>query len=310
MACAQRRLCTYMPRSTLHNRTESRALVADSLITAFARTLCPRSRRSSSCDIGSELSALASSFRFPNSVRLRSPSSPPLVTSESSSSPVRYVHARAMPIPIPVESRQSLVSADRSDSFEIPGPILEQMNKALVNGWAASTRLSYAHGLRRFLAFCDSMAVPENFRLPADELLLCAFAGSFAGSKSRSAAQNSLSGVRAWHTVMGFDWAGGSRLAQVISGVERLAPYSSTQPLRKGVTVEMLTLLYHCLDFSSPLDVCIYACALCAFWTQSRLGELLPTSSSVASASGIPRRRDLRAASSANGSCELFLWAN
>lgn len=128
-------------------------------------------------------------------------------------------------------ARPAARTALRESALAIPGPVFKQMSFALKNGWAASTISNYSYGLKKFLTFCDSIAVPEHLRLPAEELLLCAFAGSFAGAKSRSSAQNCLSAVRAWHTAQGHTWSGDARLARVVAGVERLAPRSSARPL-------------------------------------------------------------------------------
>lgn len=109
-------------------------------------------------------------------------------------------------------------------------------------------------------------------------------------------------GLRAWHISNGVIWNGGVRLAHVVGGVHRLAPSSSIRSLRDGVTLRMMILLVDSLDVSIPFEAAVLGCALCAFWTQSRLGELLPMSSDVPSQQTIPHRSDLGAPSSANGS--------
>lgn len=67
----------------------------------------------------------------------------------------------------------------------------------------------------------------------------------------------------------------------------------------------MLVYLHESLDFSCALDICVFACALCVFWTQARLGELLPTNSSLTAPGSIPRRRHLLEPTSAMGSRSL-----
>lgn len=113
---------------------------------------------------------------------------------------------------------------------------------------------------------------------------------------------NYLSGIRAWHLVEGQCWLGGDRLAHVVAGVNHLAPPLSRRPLRDGVTLKMLNILCESCDSEDPFDVCVLGCALCAFWTQSRLGELLPTSSQISNQPSIPLRTDLGLPSSVNGS--------
>ncbi|KAI0371582.1 hypothetical protein BV20DRAFT_922358, partial [Pilatotrama ljubarskyi] len=167
---------------------------------------------------------------------------------------------------------------------------------------ANSTLGNYGSALSAFWRFCDVEQVLETLRLPAPEHLLCAFAASFAGTHVRSSVRDSLSGVRAWHIVHGAHWAGGVRLGYVLNGVERMAP--DGKPPCPPVTMDMLELLHLHLDSAAPLDACVLAAADTAFWTQSCLGELFPTSATSFDPRRSPLRRHLGDVS-ANGTRSL-----
>jgi hypothetical protein len=70
----------------------------------------------------------------------------------------------------------------------------------------------------------------------------------------------------------------------------------------------MLELLATGLDLSLHLDVCVFACALITFWTQSQLGEMLSkTQSKFKSPQEVPTLTDLHDPITDGGSCRLFL---
>ncbi|TDL19467.1 hypothetical protein BD410DRAFT_699959, partial [Rickenella mellea] len=183
------------------------------------------------------------------------------------------------------------------------------LSAVLQRGWAESTLALYSSALKRFSDFCDKENVPILARLPASEYLLCVYAASFAGIFARSSVQNLLSAVRAWHIVEGAHWHGGVRLVYVLNGLDSFAPASSKRPARVPVTRAMLDMLYDRLSLSDPFDVCVLACATVAFWSQSRLGELLSHSRVSFHATKIPRRLDLANPSTTNGSRVLrYPW--
>lgn len=165
---------------------------------------------------------------------------------------------------------------------------------------ADSTLDNYTSGLKSFLAFCDRESVPLEARLPASEHLLCAFAASRAGGVVLSTVRNRISAVRAWHIIHCMPWQGGLHLQYVLNGVDRLAP--DALPPRPPITRVMLELLHSHLDKSVSINACLLAAADIAFWGQSRLGELFPTSASKHDPKRTPSRFHLGPVSSANGS--------
>lgn len=87
---------------------------------------------------------------------------------------------------------------------------------------------------------------------------------------------------------------GGIRLNYVVKGVKALRPASSKCPPHPPITIHMLKLLSVHLDFSSHLDICMFACALITFWTQSHLGKILSkTQSNMKSSHDVPTLTDL-----------------
>jgi hypothetical protein len=175
------------------------------------------------------------------------------------------------------------------------------------DGLAQSTRKQYAGGVSAFLSFCDESSIPDHLRLPANEFLLCAFAASKAGRQGRQSVRNAMSGLRAWHIEQGVQWNGRLQLQYVLTGVGRRAP--PPQQPRAPVTKPMLCLLAERLDRRSTRDLCVLAAATVAFWTQSRLGELLMESAANGERMHVPSRRHLAAPSTTRGSRKLtYPW--
>ncbi|KIJ07704.1 hypothetical protein PAXINDRAFT_89979 [Paxillus involutus ATCC 200175] len=152
---------------------------------------------------------------------------------------------------------------------------LIKVNYALDHAWADSTLLKYRSAVNQFIAFCDSENIPNHFRIPASEHLLCAFAASRVGLLAADTVQNHLAAIKAWHIYNDKPWRGGTRLHYILNGVANLTPSSSRKPPRPPITRSMLLLLASHLDLSSPFDACCLAAACLAMWAQARLGEIL-----------------------------------
>ncbi|KLO16810.1 hypothetical protein SCHPADRAFT_913900 [Schizopora paradoxa] len=146
---------------------------------------------------------------------------------------------------------------------------IHNINRALAHGWSSSTKKNYASVIRRFKAFCEDEGFSPHDIFPASELALCAFAASHAGRRAGTTARNNLAAVKAWHSYYNAPWNGSARLRYVLSGVQNLAPPSSSRPQRPPVTLSMLNLLVQRLDRNHPLDACVLATAFTAFWGQS-----------------------------------------
>ena len=100
---------------------------------------------------------------------------------------------------------------------------------------------------------------------------------------------------------------GSTRLRYVLNGVHNRAPGSSRRPPRPPINATMLIRLVQDLDFSSPLDTAVAACAATAFWGQCCLGELLPSSSSSLLLAPLLTRSDFKRSLRNPHSCILHL---
>lgn len=183
----------------------------------------------------------------------------------------------------------------------------QHVTRAIQNGWAESTVQRYSGAIRQFMRFCDSEGVPSHLRFPADEFVLCAFAASSAGVHSRTTPRNRLSALKAWHVAHNMEWKGSARLRYVLNGVHSLAPHGSKRRPRPPVNATMIVQLVERLNLGDPLDIAVAACAVTAFWGQCRLGELLPSSSSVPSSSPFPARSDFKRSERNPLSCTIHL---
>jgi hypothetical protein len=173
--------------------------------------------------------------------------------------------------------------------------------------WKSNTLSKYESGVRNFTAFCDREGVSNQFRLPASERLLCAFAASLAGKRSGKTIRSDLSAIRAWHIVNDVPYTTGLQLQYTVKGALNMTPETSKRPLRPPVSWEMLDLLTKHLDYNDPEDICVLACALVATSGQARLGELLPTCTTKHDPSQQPSVFDLQPPSTAAGSRALHL---
>ncbi|KAJ7103266.1 hypothetical protein B0H15DRAFT_1017052 [Mycena belliarum] len=170
----------------------------------------------------------------------------------------------------------------------------DKIQIAIQNAWAQPTLKKYGASLEAFLRFCDKENIPDSQRLPAGEVLLCAFAASRAGEIAGSTARDAIAAVKAWHVVHDADWNGGLRLKYTLRGVEHLAPSTSKHDERPPVTAAMLDILERKLDHSDPKDAAVFAAACCAFWGQADLGELLSTAQGSYKQGRIPLGSDLK----------------
>jgi hypothetical protein len=139
---------------------------------------------------------------------------------------------------------------------------------ALEHAWANSTIEKYSQSLEAYHRFCDKQEIPESFRLPVSEELLCTFAVSRVGEVAGGTARSTAAAVKAWHIIHNAPWKGGLRLRYTLKGIEKLAPSSSTREERPPVTKEMVNQLERGLNLSNPEDAAVFVAACCAFWGQ------------------------------------------
>ncbi|KIY49109.1 hypothetical protein FISHEDRAFT_42092 [Fistulina hepatica ATCC 64428] len=169
-------------------------------------------------------------------------------------------------------------SHDRSNTSSLPRPLFDNARMLIFESFAPATRSTYAAGPLRFTQFCDQWQIPERDRMPASPTLLTAFVAEFAGSVSGRAINNWLSGIRAWHTLSDAPWPADHEWLHLSRKSAALSGRHLRRPRRAPVSLLHLRVLRQSLDTTTPLDACIWAVALTAFFGCRRLGELLPTS--------------------------------
>ena len=151
---------------------------------------------------------------------------------------------------------------------------IQRIYDVISHAWADSTKATYGSGLLTFHIFCDQKGVPEEDRAPANSILLAAFISTLAGSYSGSAVSNYLSGIKAWHTIHGLDWAlNQTETDALLKAASSLAPPSSKRAPREPYTVDTIITIRAQLDLSIPLHAATYACLTTLFYATARTGE-------------------------------------
>jgi len=95
-----------------------------------------------------------------------------------------------------------------------------------------------------------------------------------AGSYSRSALNNYLAGIRAWHIIHGVRWLINDNEANLIlKAAVPLTPAASKRPKRKPYTTEYITDILCHIDPSTHLGAAVQACLTTCFYTAARVNE-------------------------------------
>ena len=115
--------------------------------------------------------------------------------------------------------------------------------------------------------------------LPADLDTILGFAQFLSRSVKHGTIRNYLSGVKMLHILCGFEYAftGHAILRLLLRGIHRLHPYVPQRA--PPVSPDMLLAVFRVLDHQSSMECTVFACALFLFFTMSRLGSVLPSSS-------------------------------
>ncbi|KAJ3858199.1 hypothetical protein EV359DRAFT_5047, partial [Lentinula novae-zelandiae] len=132
-----------------------------------------------------------------------------------------------------------------------------------------------------YVDWCEACHISPTHIVDPSETTLCNYAASFLGKGAGGTVRAKIAAVKNLVTSKGNGWRGGTRLREVLNGIERAAPPSSFRPEREPVKVDWLDLLHDELDKSghTALNSCIVACADVVFYGQLRLGEVLSHSS-------------------------------
>ncbi|VDB83401.1 unnamed protein product [Peniophora sp. CBMAI 1063] len=149
---------------------------------------------------------------------------------------------------------------------------VERVLEVMPHAYALDTLEVYGSGLLVYHVWCDKRDIGEEARCPASADLVEAFVASCAGAYSRSAVDNHLAGIQAWHLIHRQPWKiDQNRLSHLTKAVDRLGP--SKRAPRPPFTVELMTKILSQLDMASHFDVAVKACLLVTFWCTARLGE-------------------------------------
>ena len=168
--------------------------------------------------------------------------------------------------------------------------------------WAQGTRTLYGSGLLAYHVFCDSRAIPEDQRCPADPTLILLFIANAAGKYSGKTIANYVFAVRAWHVLHGQPWQPNPlELKAALDGSTVLTPPSSQRPKRQPLTIQFVIAARGDLNLTAPFDSAFFACLTVAFYSISRLGELTVPSLRAFDPVRHPKRSDLSTRSDRNG---------
>ncbi|KAE9395629.1 DNA breaking-rejoining enzyme, partial [Gymnopus androsaceus JB14] len=162
----------------------------------------------------------------------------------------------------------------------IPEEVIKAGNAVMLAGLAPSTMTTYAAGLLRWSQYCDLMKIPEVDRMPASDVLIIGFMGFHMGKVSGGTVKNWLAGLRAWHELKGATWPADSRRIRFARRGANVEGAAHKRRPRHPITVAHLFALRRALNFNTPFHCAIWACALTAFWSCRRLGEITVPSAS------------------------------
>ncbi|KAJ4470042.1 hypothetical protein C8R41DRAFT_777611 [Lentinula lateritia] len=132
-----------------------------------------------------------------------------------------------------------------------------------------------------YIDWCEDNKISRGHITDPSETTLCNYAASFIGKEAGGTVRAKLAAVKNLVIAKDNGWRGGSKLCEVLNGVEKAAPASFFHPERDPVKDKWLDLLHDEMDNSghNAFNSCIIACADTLFYGQLRLGEVLSNSS-------------------------------
>lgn len=159
---------------------------------------------------------------------------------------------------------------------------MSTITNTIAQGWAPSTRTTYAAALLAFHTICDDRNIPEDERAPASEDLILIFLATLTGTCSDSTLSNYIAGLRAWHLMHRIPWNLGSNVgALIVRAAKRAKGVNFTRDPKLPCTVDLLERLHANLDLSKNFDIAVFACATTALYCMARLGEFTPNTIST-----------------------------
>ena len=174
----------------------------------------------------------------------------------------------------------------RSAEKDLDAALLNYMQST----FADSTKQTYRSHRKKYLDFCSSMGYSP---VPVSTMTLCRYAVFLAKTLKFNSVKQYLNIVRILH----IEWSLPNPLQEnfqfssLMKGIRRSL---GDTPCRKfPITPQILLQMLPFLDFSSPLDSCVWAAALLMFFGMFRRANVLTTATSFDHAKHL-RRSDIR----------------
>ena len=180
----------------------------------------------------------------------------------------------------PVQLRPNVLASERLEKWlpaiiprsSLPSELLNKQTQLALKAFAPSTKSTYGTGLLKYHSYCDTIALPEIYRAPCTTTILAGFITFLSGQYSKTAINNFLAGVKAWHTIHFIPLEIDERIINnLMRGASKIQPLPL--PKREPVTTEYLAKIIEFLDVTKPEQAAVAACLTTTFYSCSRLGE-------------------------------------
>lgn len=173
---------------------------------------------------------------------------------------------------LPAKNAQALDPVTPSTATSLSEQDMRRVFDTLQFAYSPDTLAVYGSGLLVYHCWCDTHGISELDRAPAPTHVIEAFIASCSGAYSRTAIENSVAGIQAWHLLHHLPWnPNKSTISHLYKAAGRLAP--TKRNLRPPLTLDLMRTLFRHLDLTSSLDTAVKACLLITFWCTARLGE-------------------------------------
>lgn len=160
----------------------------------------------------------------------------------------------------------------------------DRVYELIQHSWAASTKQTYAAGIKRFISFClaEGIVTPSSPLLPATETTLLYFVGHLSQSVSYATVKTYLASVSHLHVIfqIPFDMGSMPLLEKCLKGLKCLKGEKVRD--RRPITVHELECLYTTLrpQFTNSVDnAMLWAAFTLAFFGFLRCSEFTCNSS-------------------------------
>ncbi|PAV14793.1 reverse transcriptase ribonuclease H [Pyrrhoderma noxium] len=151
----------------------------------------------------------------------------------------------------------------------LPSELQAKQKQVLLAAYASSTKMTYGTGLLCYHTFCNTIALPEIYRAPYSTTIIAGFIAFLSGTYSKSAINNFIAAVKAWHHVnlipCDFDEQIINRMLKGASRVQPL-PLPKCEPL----TSQQLAQILSFLNVKIPEQATVAACLTTVFYSCSR----------------------------------------